>query len=336
MNPSRILIIQLRRVGDVVFTLPVIGALRRHFPNAQIDFLVEKPADQLVRLHPDVNEVLVYDKNREFGWIREVRRRKYDWALDFLSNGRTLTLSLFSGAKVRAGFDGHGIRKMVYNHRARTTDQKYLVEQKLDLVSSLGVKTDNWSWGLKIPKEIKDRILQMAGAVGRKRIGIACVTRRKTREWLLDRVAELSEKFLSQGYDVLFLWGPGEKSLVDDLAAKIRTAGKGGKVIVPPETTIVELAALAETCELVVAVDNGPKNLAAALGVPTVTVHGPTNPRSFNPPDSARHPIVRDDALHCIACGLNQCPYQHECMTHVSVEQVFSAAKNILDRKVNV
>src|SRR5260221_4200370 len=102
MDPERILIIQLRRIGDVVFTLPVIGALRERFPRAQIDFLVEPPSDQLVRRHSGLSETLVYEKDRPAAWLWKIRARRYDWVLDFHSNGRTLWLSFFSGARVRA------------------------------------------------------------------------------------------------------------------------------------------------------------------------------------------------------------------------------------------
>ena len=70
---KKILIIQLRRVGDVIFTLPVIGALKKHLPGAQIDFLVERPADQMTRLHPDLSETLVYDSSRPLEWLLKIR-----------------------------------------------------------------------------------------------------------------------------------------------------------------------------------------------------------------------------------------------------------------------
>src|SRR4051812_3515923 len=113
MIPKKILLIQLRRVGDVVFTIPMIGALKRQFPDSQIDFLVEKPSDQLVRLHPGLHEALVYGSDRPLHWIREIRRRRYDWVIDFHANGRTLILALFSGAPVKAGFEGPLTRRFV-------------------------------------------------------------------------------------------------------------------------------------------------------------------------------------------------------------------------------
>src|SRR5262245_56379077 len=124
MIPRKILVIQLRRVGDVIFTLPVIGALRKNFPESQIDFLVEKPAYGIVRLNAHLNETLVYDQTRPIRMISAIRSRGYDWVLDFLSNGRTWPISFFSGAPVKAALAGPAWRRWAYTLCVPTTDKK--------------------------------------------------------------------------------------------------------------------------------------------------------------------------------------------------------------------
>ena len=99
-------------------------------------------------------------------------------------------------------------------------------------------------------------------------------------------------------------------------------------IIAQVTTTFGKVRAYREP--LVVAVDNGPKNIAVALGVRTVTINGPTNPLSFNPHGDPDHSVIRDHTLFCIACELNQCPYHHECMQNVKTETVLGA----LDLKV--
>ncbi len=325
MNPKRILIIQLRRVGDVVFTLPVIGALRRQFPSAQIDFLVEKPGDQMVRLHPEINNTLVYDSSRPLRWLREIRSKKYDWVLDFHSNGRTLMLSAASGASVRAGFKGPISRQIVYTHSVPTTTDKYLPEQKLDILRALGVPCGGWTWGLRIPKEESlwaEQFLRESGVIpGEILIGLAPATRRPIRAWREERFAEVAEKLISESSKILFLYGPGEIDLIRQVKNGIKN-GSTEKVIIPPEISLLKLAALIQKCGAVVAVDNGPKNMAVALDVPTITLSGPTNPLSFDPFEDPRHLVLRDSKLHCISCGTNLCAYKHECMDNISVDQV--------------
>jgi ADP-heptose:LPS heptosyltransferase len=82
-------------------------------------------------------------------------------------------------------------------------------------------------------------------------------------------------------------------------------------------------------CRLVVTNCNGPKHIAVALGVPTVTIHGSSDPVSWNPPHP-KHLVARLDNLFCIGCGLNRCPYHLECMTQLKPETVLETAAKLL------
>lgn len=328
MVPKKILIIQLRRVGDVIFTLPVIDVLKINFSQAKIDFLVEKPSDQLVKLNQNLNETLVYEKDKHLFWIREIRKRQYDWILDFLSNGRTLILTVLSGAPVRAAFEGPLTRRLVYNHRVKVSTDQYIVDQKMDLLKSLGLKADQWSWNLRIPEAEKKWAESFLEQSDQRLVGIAPVSRRETRAWIPKRFAETIRFLKKTGHQVVMLWGLGEKSYIDSITQQL----KDEKIIVPPQTTLLQLAALIQRCSLLVGVDNGPKNIAVALGVPTVVIMGPTNPVSFNP----RHPshlTLRDETLFCIGCGLNTCPYHHECMEHITPDMVIERIQELWKKK---
>lgn len=330
--PRRILIIQLRRIGDVIFTLPVIGVLRRAFPEARIDFLVERPADALVRLDPHLSETLVYDKDRALRWVAEVRRRRYDWVLDFLANGRSLPLTLCSGAAVKAAFQGRWARRLAYNHLAQATHNAYLVEQKLDVLRSLGVADTSWRYDIRLPAdELRwaGDFLKGAGAdPGRPLVAVAPASRRETRRWLPERFAEVARALLGQGRDVLLLWGPGELGYVEDIAR--RTASRGpGRILIPPDTSLLRLAGLIKSAKLVLCVENGPKNLAVALGVPTVNIVGPNNPWSFNPSGDPAHVLVRAEGLECLGCERNRCPTEHECMAAVTAGMVLKEIERL-------
>lgn len=328
-KPQKILIIQLRRIGDVIFTLPVVGVLRKHFPEAKIDFLVEAPSDQFVRLNPDIHETLIYDKNSSWNWVRRIRKQKYDWVLDFLSNGRTLLLTRFSGARLRSGFKGPFSRKLVYNHLVPVSTHQYIVDQKLDFLRSLGFKGEPWKWNLNLPQEEKnwaETFLKKSGIQDPfpKLIGIAPCSRRATRRWISDRVIAVLRSLNRDGTKFILFWGAGELEFVESLAQKV-----GSSALVPPQTTLLQLAALIEKCSLVFGIDNGPRNIAVALGVPTLALFGPTNPISINPHGDPKQQYLQAEDLFCIRCGLNQCPYQHECMEKISSNMVVEKIKSM-------
>ncbi len=139
--------------------------------------------------------------------------------------------------------------------------------------------------------------------------------------------------------NVLLLWGAGEEGVIQTIQEEVnRLENRGisgaarGKLLIPPKTSLLELAALIRKCSSVIALDNGPKNIAVALQIPTLTITGPTNPLSFNPHDNPAHAVLRDEKLFCIACGLNKCPYKHECMTNISENMVIKAVRPFLKK----
>jgi heptosyltransferase III len=326
--PKKILIIQLRRIGDAVFTLPAIGALRRAFPSAQIDFLVEAPADELVRMNPHLNQTLVYDKNRALYWIGKIRSRRYDAVLDFHANGRTLWLTFFSGARIRAGFDGPLSRKLAYNRRVRPKSDQFIVEQKLDLVRALTDKTssDDWSWDLKLPADDLNEAaeaLKKGGSTNRI-IGFAPAHRHPIRAWSPEQFIETGKKLAEKDFRILLLGGPGEKDFLNGIAR-----GIGKSAMVKEASSVLELAAWIAQCQAFLANDNGPQKIAMALGVPSLTIFGPTNPKTINP-NRSPHFALRDETLFCIGCERKTCPYQHECMRNIAPDQVFQKLTSLL------
>lgn len=98
-----------------------------------------------------------------------------------------------------------------------------------------------------------------------------------------------------------------------------------------PSTTLRQAAALLSRCDVTVANDNGLMHLSVALGLPTVTLYGPTWPESWNP-RIPPHRWLQAEGLSCVGCNLDICPYKHECMEWVSAERVRRAVEETLLR----
>ena len=131
----KLLILQPRRIGDVILTTPVIDALRAKCPDARIDFLVEPAAAPVLEGYPGLNDVLVFDKSM-VRWVPDIRQRGYDWVLDFMCNPRTAQLTWASGAPVRAGYAVR-VWGWAYNHRVpRGGPDSYAVDYKFRLLKA--------------------------------------------------------------------------------------------------------------------------------------------------------------------------------------------------------
>lgn len=321
--PKTILVVQLRRIGDVILTTPAIAALKKRFPEAAIDLLVEAPGAQAVEGNPDLRQVWIYDATGPLDslrWALKVRARRYDWVIDFLGNPRSALLTALSGAAVKAG-PARVSHRWAYNTPLVQPDAPhYAALEKILQLAPLGVPGEGADF---LPKLYLARSKASENVVG-----LVPASRKETRRWPAASYAELG-RMLRQRYGcrLLVFWGPGERELAEQVASGI---GEGAQAT--PETrTLKEAAELLASCRLVVTNCNGPKHIAVALGVPTVTVHGSSDPASWNPP-SPRHVVVRRDELFCIGCRLNHCPYHLECLKELAPSRVFEAACHLLDR----
>src|SRR5690348_1191119 len=103
-SPRKILLVQLKRAGDVVLATPILEVLKKAFPDAQIDFLVDEAFAELLAENPNIRTVLSYPKSGWITLVRRIRREHYDWIIDFQSSPRSAPLVRLSGASASAGY----------------------------------------------------------------------------------------------------------------------------------------------------------------------------------------------------------------------------------------
>lgn len=322
--PQSILVVQLRRLGDVILTTPALSALKRRFPNAKLDFLVEAPGAEAVAGHPAVDEVLVYDAPGALDslrWAWKIRERRYDWVIDFLANPRTALLTALSGAAVKAG-PAHVRRSWAYNVKMTQSPAAcYAALEKVRWLKALGVEPSD-------APELPQLFVAERPAKVENVVGLVPPSRQVTRRWPAEHWARLGRLLRdAHACRLKVFWGPGEKALADEV---VRGIGADAEAI--PETrTIAELARELAACRLVVSNCAGPKHVAVALGVPTVTIHGSSDPASWTPvhPD---HAFVRLEELECIGCRSNACPFNLECLRQLTADRVLPAVEKLLAR----
>ncbi len=321
-NPKRILIIQLKRAGDLIVTVPVLPALRAALPDAQIDFLVDEAFAPLLEHNPFIHEIRVYDRKAVWATWRALRAASYDWILDFQSSPRSILAGLFSGARLRAGyrvtFWGAFLNRAIPRpgHGVSVTEGK--MEIVRSLLSKLGPAGERQIYLTDAERQwAKDQIGEGRGE--KKAIGLIPTHRRSSRRWPAQSFAGLARLLVAQGLPVWLFWGPGEEDYVSNIQRQVPQS----RMI--PSTTLRQMASLLEQCRVVVTNDNGPMHLAEAVGAKTVTIYGPTDPASWNA-GGPRHRVLQATGLRCLGCNLNECPFGHECMTQITPERVLAEA----------
>jgi len=145
------------------------------------------------------------------------------------------------------------------------------------------------------------------------------------KRWLAERFAATADRLAeSDGFQTVIVGTTGDVEVANEVAARMKT----GAIVLAGRTSIAELKAVLACASLVLSNDTGTAHVAAALGVPTVVVFGPTEHFATRPlSDSAI--VVRHD-VECSPCMLRECPIDHRCMTRVEVDDVYTAAQRLL------
>lgn len=326
-SPHRILLIQLRRLGDVVLTTALAADLRRAFPHATIDFLVGKAAAPLLLNNPDVSESIVFNPKQMRRMVSEVRRRRYDWLIDVQAHPRTAILSMFSGVPVRAGWDAR-FWGMAYTHRTpRHRAPVYMVRDRQRLIELLGVKPTATIPRLWLSDEEREQartdMLQLNPDAARPVVGMALGTHEPTRDWRIDGFAEVAEAIEGRGARAVIFRFPGDDAQIAEFRG--RTAAG----------TLVEwrgdrrFLALLARCSVLVSANTGPSHMALALGVPRVTIYGSTDPAQWSPglPTTI---ALSNPRQECLGCRAGSCPVNYDCIRGIRATDVVSSVLSLL------
>jgi len=292
----RILLIQLRAIGDVILTTPAIRVLKRHFPEAQIDFLTNAAPAEVLQNNPHLQEVLIYPYSQKdaIGLLRyasHLRRKQYDVVIDFLGTPATALLTRFSGASVRLGYRLR-FRRMAYTHyEIGYRGDIYNPLTKFSLLRPLGIDEEELAPEIFVSAaadQWAEEYFVQAGLANQAVIALAPQAKRLVRRWPAEGFATVANWLQSQGHRVILIWAPGERDYVQAVADKIQP-----QPLLSPPTSLMQLAALLKRCRLLVCNCGGAKHVAVAVGTRTFTIHGPTDPRVWTPPNDPRHAFVR-------------------------------------------
>jgi ADP-heptose:LPS heptosyltransferase len=331
--PRKILLIQLRRLGDTLLCTPAIRALAAQYPQAQIDFIVEDPGIEALYGHPQITR-LVHAPKIGIGalirFIKEVRKVKYDWAIDFMSNPRSAQFAYFSGAKTRVGFDRRG-RRWAFTHRMveEPADREaYAVDLRMEFLKLMGVKSagrelDTWS-DFAMPEEAARAHEAVKQCGGKPVIAVCAGNPNSAKRYPADLMAKVIEDLQREGFGIVVTAGPGEQEFAHMIQQHTESP-----VTLLLEATVPALAALYRKSVIYIGPDTGPKHVAVACRIPTVTIFGPGRPSNWNDPLSANNILIAapcDTRPHCIE---SECA-KRECLRKIKPQEIIRAAMSLL------
>ena len=357
---GRVLVVNPYGIGDVLFTLPLLEAIRAYRPSVTLGYLCNRRTEGLVRAFPGVREVLVFEKD-EFRaewrtskplWLRRattlakaIHAGRWETAIDLSLNWQFGAALALLGIPTRVGFNFRGRGRLLTKRLPLAGfSTRPVADYYLDVLTRLGIPRPAVpSLRLALPAGAGDEAAAWLHAQGvdlaRPVValvpggGVSWGERASYKQWPINHYAQLGDR------------------LTDDLAAQVILLGDAADhpfclgvsqqmrhpaTILEPEPSLTLLAAILTHCTLVIGNDSGSMHLAAAVGTPSVAIFGPANAMVYGPlpsQDCRRHRVVTK-TLACRPCytqfRLPPCPWGIRCLTTLEPDEVYASARMAL------
>jgi heptosyltransferase-3 len=329
-RPEKILALQFKYFGDAVLMTPALRALRDQFPQGKLHLLVPAEMAPLFQHLSWIDRVWPMPRRRGSVNLREtwplikaLRREEFDRCVDFASNDRGAILSLLSGARRRLGWEERGGffgRKLFYTERVKNEPE--MVHESIRLAKLLS------GWQIAMPASFEVEVLSdPVSADAAKKIlpessAIIChiASSQPKKEWPLTSWAEFYRLATAVGYQLVFTTARGDREAA--LITNLRKLAPEARIL--PEISELPLfLAVLSRGALFISGDTGPLHFAAGLGLPTISLFGPSSPLRWAPVGS-RHQVLTEGTCQCDGhCAV--CQSGRHCLAEISPQQVFVA-----------
>jgi predicted lipopolysaccharide heptosyltransferase III len=287
-----ILLLQLKRIGDLILTLPAIATLRENFPAAQMTLAISSECADLLPAIPNVNRILLVRRNlRDLALFLGLARERFDCCIDFTRNDRSALLTFLSGARKRIVYrrrDRFQKRARVYSDFVKVRKlAMHTIDYNLALVGPLGVRNLSRAVRLELPQKAREdaNALRRDSKINEPYVIFHPGSARAEKSWEPQRWADVIEHARSDSQVSVVLTGGASKAEQKHLR-EVKGRLRQPVVDLSGKTDLLTLAALIERARLLVTVDSAPMHLAAATQTPQVILFGPTNPFHWRPLES--------------------------------------------------
>ena len=276
---KKVLIMQFRPFGDVLLSTSYHKALRAALPEAQIDYLIRNPFEEVLYENPYISNVISFPNRKglafffaRLGLIYRIRHSGYDLVIDQASSSGSAIILLFSGARYKLGWD-KAKRHFLYNLKAPRGVNKYSGILNLSMVKPLGIEIDTCELLYKIRPESEDFIsdwMKTEQLEAGKYICIGAGTTKELKKWPASNFAKVADRMIdATGLPVVLLWAPSEQSDADKVASLMKN-----KPHMPPTTSFDQQAAIIDRCKLMISNEGGINHLSGALDTPAIAIFG--------------------------------------------------------------
>lgn len=350
---NKVLVIKLRHHGDVLLTSPVFQVIKNHHPHIQIDALVYEDTQEMLTLHPAINQIHTINRGwkklgikkqfaAEYGLLKQLKSEQYDLIIHLTEHWRGALIKHFTGAKyaICAQYNRRkGIfwKKSFTHHYPKPQKTRHIIDKHLDALRSIGISPSQLE---RLPLLIPGKDAEQ----NREQILIEnqindYILIHPTSRWLFkcwesnkfsNLINKLNDQYSEKNIKIIITSAPSnaELNIVKEIINNCGTT----PVDLSGKLSLKDLSALIEKAELFIGVDSVPMHMASAFNTPCVALFGPSDDQEWGPQNdnctiiNSNHP--------CRPCAMNGCAGSNvcDCLTSITVEEVHSACKALLDQ----
>jgi len=306
-------------IGDAVMSLPFLRAIRRAHPSDSLAVLARPGPAAIYRAEASAEEVLL--RSSFLSDVSALRRGRFDEAWLLPNSFRAGLYAFASGARRRIGYATDRRGALLTHPLPPPSGMGHQLRDYDALLAAQGIAPDEDPPRLPLPEPAAKRADAVLSGAGLSRFVALCPGSAfaMTKRWPSERYAALADALAERGLPCAILIGPGER----ELGARIAASARAPLPVLGADLDPIELAAVLARARCAVTNDSGPMHLAGAVGTPVVAFFGATDPGRTGPSGSPSR--VLDRYVFCSPCFKTECPYGHECMKEISVEDAAAA-----------
>ena len=326
---AKFLIIRFSSIGDIVLTTPIVRAIKKRYPDAEVHYVTKKGFFDVVRYNPYVDKIHLLEGSLS-ELVVNLKKEKFDYIIDLHHNLRSLIIKLRLFGVKAYSFPKLNFAKWVLVRLKRNImPDIHIVDRYFKTVAKLGVENDSRGLDFFLPEQNVFPVDKMPQIFQNPYIVLVIGAKHFTKRIPVDRVIELSKKLF---FPIVILGGPDESEVGNYIAKKsgLHVFNACGKF------SLLESAAVIKDATLVISSDTGLMHIAAAYKRTVFSLWGNTTPLlgmyPYYPGDRSK--IFEVTPLSCRPCskiGFNECPKKHfKCMQEIPYNQIIAEAKDIM------
>jgi heptosyltransferase-3 len=339
---QRILVINLKHLGDVLLITPVLTALKEAWPQCRLSVLVRRGCEDMLSGNPSIDELLIVETQGQPWWhplqfARSLRQHRFDLVLALSEGDRGAIYTWISRAAVRIGFDYPACpawqRHLAFNHfLPRPPVRGHMVDYNLAAVRALGLEPQDtrlrFYWDEAVEQRIR-KLMEQNRLAAQSFVLIHPPARWLFKGWTPAGYARVIDT-LQKDYriPVVLTAAPVEQEM--QLMNNILEQVNSRPINLSGRLTLKELGALIAKARLFFGVDSAPMHLAAAVGTPAVALFGPSGDFNWRPWGEG-HTVIKK-GWDCQPCGRDGCEGTKvsRCLTEITPEEVLAAIDKLV------